>query len=79
MEAVEVPQPSLGHPEAPGVVHKDEALLDALMIDRGGDVPCHAPCDSETIQNSKIQQQKQQQKRSSGSGSSSIFKREGKV
>lgn len=31
-----MPQPPLGHPEAPGVVHKDEALLDTLMI---GGVP----------------------------------------
>lgn len=75
MEAVEVPQPPLGHPEAPGVVHKDEALLDALMIDRGGDVPCHAPCSSGTIRNSKIQQKQQKSRSSSGS---SIFRREGK-
>ena len=39
VEAVEVPQPPLRHPEASGVVHKDEALLDALIIDCGGDVP----------------------------------------
>lgn len=40
VEAVEVPQPPLGHSEAAGIVHEDEALLEALMIDRGGDVPC---------------------------------------
>lgn len=54
VEAVEVPQAPLGHPEAAGVVHEDEALLDALIDDGGGDgdVPWGSGNNTDTKKNS---------------------------
>lgn len=56
VEAVEVPQPPLGHPEAPGVVHEDEALLDTLII---GDVPYRLQQENTRYENTAAAKQHQ--------------------